>query len=88
MREGHEQMRRREVHLSYALEGSGVLPLAAAEKSATYLKIANKPRVLRAVSAELAAARIEIESIFTMPDGRLALRTSDDKKAMRILDKL
>jgi len=50
--------------------------------------IPNKPNELYRATSELAAARLNIESVFATPEGRLAIRTNDNEMAARILGKL
>lgn len=48
----------------------------------------NKPGELTRICSELAAAGVNVESVLTTPEGKLAMRTSDNELASRILGKL
>lgn len=48
----------------------------------------NRPGELARICSELAAGGVNIESVLTMPDGRLGFRTHDNALASRILGKL
>lgn len=50
--------------------------------------LANKPGELARACSELAAAGLNVESITTTPEGKLAFRTNDVERAAQILRKL
>lgn len=50
--------------------------------------IPNRPNELARATAELAAAGLNIESVLTTPEGRVAFRTNDVERTAQILRKL
>lgn len=64
------------------------MSLEAFESELVVASIPNKPNELSRACGELAAAGINIESVLCTPEGRLALRTSDNETATMILGKL
>ena len=58
------------------------------ESQVLVASIPNKPGELFRVASEIAAAGINVESILTTADGKLALRTSDNERTAQILRKL
>lgn len=60
----------------------------AYESDVVVAGIPNKPGEINRASAELAAGGLNIESIFTTADGRLAFRTNDNERAAQILRKI
>lgn len=64
------------------------LGIEAYESQILVANIPNRPNQLQLATAELAAATINIEGVFTTPEGRLAFRTSDNDRAAQILRKL
>ena len=48
----------------------------------------NKPRELFRATSDLAAAGLNIESVLTTPEGKLAIRTNNNEMAQRVLSKL
>lgn len=68
-----------------ALRSQGV---EAYESQTLLMVLPNKPGELHRASSELAAAGINVESIFPTADGRLAMRTSDNERASQILRKM
>lgn len=67
-----------------ALRSAGV---EAYESPSLVVSVPNKPGELARAAGEIAAAGINIEGVVTMPEGRLALKTSDNERAMQILRK-
>lgn len=76
---------RRAHELVQALRANGI---EAHESELVIATIANRPGELARACGELSAARINIESVLSTPDGRLAFRTSDNGTAASILGKL
>ncbi|HVL47731.1 MAG TPA: hypothetical protein VM889_04155 [Candidatus Thermoplasmatota archaeon] len=62
--------------------------IEAHESEAIAIPLGNRPGELGRVSSELAAAGLNIESVFPTPDGRLVIRTNDVRQSERILGKL
>jgi len=62
--------------------------LEAYESPLILTQLPNKPGELQRAAADIAAAGINVESIVTTSDGRLAIRTSDNERAVQILRKL
>ena len=60
----------------------------AYQSDAVVASIPNKTGELTRASAELAAAGLNIESVFSTADGRLAFRTNDNERAAQILRKI
>lgn len=68
-----------------ALKHAGI---EAYESQVIVAHVPNKPGELHRAAADIAAAGINVESIVTTADGRLAIRTSDNERASQILRKL
>ncbi|HVM46004.1 MAG TPA: ACT domain-containing protein [Candidatus Thermoplasmatota archaeon] len=62
--------------------------IEAYESETVVASVPNKPGEFFRVSADLAAAGINLEAVLTTPDGKLAFRTSDNERAAQILRKL
>lgn len=58
------------------------------ESQVILVHLPNKAGELHRASADLAASGINVESILTTAEGRLAIRTSDNERAAMILRKL
>lgn len=71
-----------------AVEALRSAQLEAYESQFLLVGLHNRPGELARASAELAAAKINVESCITTHDGKVALRTSDNEHAAQILRKL
>ena len=58
------------------------------ESQAVVASLPNKPGELFRATADLAAAGLNVEAVFTTPEGKLAIRTNDNERAAQILRKL
>lgn len=58
------------------------------ESSLVVVGLQNRPGELARASADLAAAGLNIESVVTTPEGKLAIRTNDVDRTAAILRKL
>lgn len=58
------------------------------ESQAVLTSLPNKPGELFRATADLAAAGLNVESVFTTADGKLAIRTNDVERTAQILRKL
>lgn len=68
-----------------ALRSQGI---EAHESHTVLVGLPNKPGELHRASAELAAAGLNVEAVFSTADGRLAIRTNDNDRAAQVLRKL
>ena len=68
-----------------ALHAAG---LEAYESETLVVTLHNKAGELARAAAEVAAAGVNVESVFTTADGRVAFRTSDNARAAEVLRKL
>ena len=71
-----------------AVEALRSMSVEAYQSEVVLAHLPNKPGELARACSALAAARVNVESVVGMPDGRLAFRTSDNETAARILGKL
>lgn len=60
----------------------------AYESDTVLVSLPNKPGELARATSEVAAAGVNVESVLTTADGRLAFRTSDNERAAQVLRKL
>lgn len=58
------------------------------ESQVILAQVPNKPGELSRVLADVAASGINVESVLTTTDGKLAFRTSDNERTAQILRKL
>ena len=58
------------------------------ESQAVVASVPNKPGELFRVAGDLAAAGLNVESVFTTAEGKLAIRTNDNERTAQILRKL
>ena len=71
-----------------AIEALHAHGLEAYESSLIVANVPNRAGELTKATSEITAAGINVESVITTTDGRLAFRTSDNERAAQILRKM